>query len=395
MKVNGSFALCAAVVVAISAAAANARSYGSDVDDAFFAGLRSTPSAVALQTSPIAASYGECASCAGEAAPATVGTVVGAPVWVGAPYDVVYGDFVAYDPWGYDYGYAWTPVRDVIRGVANVVDRIRPVRRVVAGVRNLFVDDYSFCRPGYLCDPCWMSVGVCDPCFADSCWSCADFCDPCAGFVAPRSVYAPASCCGYGVYPGEVNELDPETGLTKTPREEATPADSKGNRPRKLADRTLSTDELEADDNAPAIPQYDSSKEATGTGAGSLLDGLDAAPAAPQAPNLEAEPATDPGFAPAPQADPNLTSAVIRMLVPEDAVVYVNGYRTKQKGELRAFAARELEPGLTYSFEIRVVAERDGRLFEETKTTELQAGERTSLAFNLKLRDGETYAMSR
>ena len=80
------------------------------------------------------------------------------------------------------------------------------------------------------------------------------------------------------------------------------------------------------------------------------------------------------------------------MLVPEDAVVYVNGYRTKQTGAVRSFAAKSLEYGETYSFEIRVVAVRDGQVFEDVQHATLTAGQETALAFNLSLRSNQAVA---
>ena len=80
------------------------------------------------------------------------------------------------------------------------------------------------------------------------------------------------------------------------------------------------------------------------------------------------------------------------MLVPEDAIVYVNGYRTKQRGEVRSFAA--LVVGEAYSFEIRVVALRDGERFEDVQTTVLTAGETTALAFNLVAAPRSAYAVN-
>ena len=83
------------------------------------------------------------------------------------------------------------------------------------------------------------------------------------------------------------------------------------------------------------------------------------------------------------------------MLVPKDAVVYVNGYRTKQTGEVRTFAAKNLEIGETYAFEIRVVAVRDGRTYEDVQSTTLTAGDTSSLAFNLTLRGNQAYAYNK
>jgi uncharacterized protein (TIGR03000 family) len=109
-------------------------------------------------------------------------------------------------------------------------------------------------------------------------------------------------------------------------------------------------------------------------------------PAAPAIPQQEA-PETIPTAEPA-----TLGSGVLNMLVPEDAVVYVNGYRTKQTGSVRSFAAKSLEYGETYSFEIRVVALRNGQVYEDVQHATLTAGQETALAFNLSLRSNQAVA---
>jgi uncharacterized protein (TIGR03000 family) len=116
-----------------------------------------------------------------------------------------------------------------------------------------------------------------------------------------------------------------------------------------------------------------------------------AAPAIPQAaPQLSAP--LDVESVPTPPADPAVGAGVLNMLVPEDAVVYVNGYRTKQTGAVRSFAAKSLEYGETYSFEIRVVAVRDGQVYEDVQHATLTAGQETALAFNLSLRSNQAVA---
>ena len=95
--------------------------------------------------------------------------------------------------------------------------------------------------------------------------------------------------------------------------------------------------------------------------------------------------ATEPSIESIPTPEPT-GAGVIRMLVPEDSVVYVNGYRTKQSGETRTFAAKNLKYGETYEFEIRVVAVRNGQTVEDVQTAVLTAGEKTALAFNPKPR---------
>lgn len=384
MKLHGCFAFAAAAVVAISASVANAN------DASFF--NRQSITLGDLQKvsnyagSPLASSYSECASCAGK------DEAVAAPVYAAQP--VYYDSYVVYDPY-VSYG-EWTPVRntlglarDVVVDVARGVSR--PVARVVNGVRNfLFNGGYEYCRPAYFCDPCWSCdpCWTCDPCgvpaACDPCATCGipAACEPC-GFVAPRSVWAPKACCGYDVYPGEVNELDSETGLPKKPT--ANGVDSATN-----SDSASVT----AADNAPAVPQTLSTEpaapkaDAATPAADSLLD----QPATGD--DLPAWDGDDAEAIPTPAPNPNLGAGVIRMLVPEDAVVYVNGYRTKQRGEVRSFAARDLVVGEAYSFEIRVVALRNGERFEDVQTTVLTAGETTALAFNLVAAPQSAYAVN-
>ena len=384
MKLHGCFALAAAAVVAISASVANAN------DASFFnrqsITLGDLEKVSNYAGSPLASSYSECASCAGK------DEAVAAPVYAAQP--VYYDSYVVYDPY-VSYG-EWTPVRntlglarDVVVDVARGVSR--PVARVVNGVRNfLFNGGYEYCRPAYFCDPCWSCdpCWTCDPCgvpaACDPCATCGipAACEPC-GFVAPRSVWAPKACCGYDVYPGEVNELDSETGLPKKPTangvDSATNSDSASvtaadNAPAVL--QTLSTE--------PAAPKADAATPA----ADSLLD----QPATGD--DLPAWDGDDAEAIPTPAPNPNLGAGVIRMLVPEDAVVYVNGYRTKQRGEVRSFAARDLVVGEAYSFEIRVVALRNGERFEDVQTTVLTAGETTALAFNLVAAPQSAYAVN-
>lgn len=372
MKLHGCFALAAAAVVAISASVANAN------DASFFnrqsITLGDLEKVSNYAGSPLASSYSECASCAGK------DEAVAAPVYAAQP--VYYDSYVVYDPY-VSYG-EWTPVRntlglarDVVVDVARGVSR--PVARVVNGVRNfLFNGGYEYCRPAYFCDPCWS----CDPCWTCDPCGVPAACEPC-GFVAPRSVWAPKACCGYDVYPGEVNELDSETGLPKKPT--ANGVDSATN-----SDSASVT----AADNAPAVPQTLSTEpaapkaDAATPAADSLLD----QPATGD--DLPAWDGDDAEAIPTPAPNPNLGAGVIRMLVPEDAVVYVNGYRTKQRGEVRSFAARDLVVGEAYSFEIRVVALRNGERFEDVQTTVLTAGETTALAFNLVAAPQSAYAVN-
>ena len=238
----------------------------------------------------------------------------------------------------------------------------QPVRNFLRGVRDLLSNCCLFCQPAYVCDPCWT---VCDPCWSpcDPCWtSCEATCEPsCDGGYAPR-------CCGDGYVPGETNLLNPENGLPQPGGVDAGVS----------ATPTLQTDAQQVDAfqdaTVPAIPQDSGAPHFS-------------APAAPAQ-----APAAAPETVPTPAADATLGSGVLNMLVPEDAVVYVNGYRTKQTGAVRSFAAKSLEFGETYSFEIRVVAVRNGQVFEDVQHATLTAGQETALAFNLSLRSNQAVA---
>ena len=256
-----------------------------------------------------------------------------------------------------------------MRGVA------RPIVNIVRGVRNfLFGRGYDYCQPAYVCDPCW---SVCDPCWSpcaeyDVCAPCAiDFCSPCASSYIPNIVYAPGSCCGDGYYPGETRELDPETG--KAVPQQGIASQTNANKP--APKPVVSTDDSDAsaEPDVPATP---------------------ASPIYSQPDLSEPEVPGSGETIPARRADPNLGASVIKMLVPADAIVFVNGYRTKQKGEVRSFVAKDLEIGESYTFDIRVVEKRDGKIYEDFRSTTLVAGESTALAFNPTLRSDEAYALN-
>lgn len=307
-------------------------------DGSFFAGEALTIGDMGAAPSPFFASaanesYSGCASCGDE-----TGVVYGGGIPAAVDCDPC--AFVC-DPCG-SYVVGWSDRVSYVPG--------QPARNILRGLRDLLCRGSLFCQPAYVCDPCW---SVCDPCWSpcDPCGSpCGATCD---GGYAPR-------CCGDGYVPGEAHPLDPKTGLPQAGGFDATSPTP-----------TLQTDAqpLDSYQSTPAIPQ------------------------ASPAPRLGApNPAAAPETVPTPPADPTLGAGVLNMLVPEDAIVYVNGYRTKQTGAVRSFAAKSLELGETYSFEIRVVAVRDGQVYEDVQHATLTAGQETALAFNLSLRSNEAVA---
>ncbi len=362
MKLNGFLAAFAVAVVMISTSSASA---ADGVLGKFFGDkeltLGNMSFASRYATSDVNGLYGECAGCAANAA-------ADAPIVDGFAYDYGYVEpsyFV--DDFGYvAYDEFWAPRR----AFTPVRRAFRPVANVLRGVRDFFCRSYNYCQPAYVCDPCWSvcdpcwspCVDACDPCGLACAAPCAPLCDPCA----PLSVYAPAGCCGDGFAPGETRPLNSQTGLAELNRG----IDDAGAANDEPTKRVLKTDDEQAPAAQPSIPSSPTFQDPNAT----LL-------------NENPEPIA------APPAD-KTGAGVIRMLVPEDSVVFINGYRTKQKGALRSFAANNLEYGESYTFEIRVVEVRDGKRYEDVQSTTLTAGDTTALAFNPTLRSDEAYALN-
>ena len=387
MRFSGSFAARVAVVVALLASVASASAFD---DPSFFSDYQLTLADVSaadrFASSSVSESYSGCLGCAAAAAEDSV--ALASPVYAepffAAPvvYDA-FPTFTTFQGAGYSYVYdSWVPERR--RPIKRFLHNLRPARRVLSRVYRTVRRDFNFCRPAYVCDPCWSCADFCDPCvqttnFCDPCVQTVNYCDPCAFTPAPVSVYAPRPCCGYGYYPGEVNELDPNTGLAKEKKNPGIAAAADSDAPAKTssAPAVLSTDDAEPAAQTPTLKsQYD------------RVRGLDAG-----ADDAGAIDNPLPEDVPTPAPDLK-GSGVIRMIVPEQSVVYVNGYRTKQKGAFRSFAARELEIGQTYTFEVRVVALVDGEVREEVKTATLVANATASLAFDFR-NDEEVYAFNR
>ena len=80
---------------------------------------------------------------------------------------------------------------------------------------------------------------------------------------------------------------------------------------------------------------------------------------------------------------PDARSALLTVSVPADARVYVNGKATSSTGSFRQYASPSLSQGKTYTYEVRVEANRGGQVVAQSETVLLRAGETQNLAFNL------------
>lgn len=105
-----------------------------------------------------------------------------------------------------------------------------------------------------------------------------------------------------------------------------------------------------------------------------------AMPANPGAPMPPAPPSA-PGAPAAPVAPAPNKAAVLNVIVPEDAKVFVNNYETKSLGTERRFVSAGLEIGRDYTYELKAEVVRDGKPVVETKVVKLQAGQTAELQF--------------
>ena len=95
-----------------------------------------------------------------------------------------------------------------------------------------------------------------------------------------------------------------------------------------------------------------------------------------------------PGDVSKPSAGRSLPSdaALLSVVVPQDAQVYVNGMLTKTPGTQRQFVSYGLLPGYSYTYEVRAVVTRQGQTLSDTQIVRIRVGETRDLAFNLTAR---------
>ena len=95
--------------------------------------------------------------------------------------------------------------------------------------------------------------------------------------------------------------------------------------------------------------------------------------------------ATYPAAPPAPPLDEN--AVYIRVQVPADADVWVEGQQMTQKGPVRFFESPPLTPGMAYVYHIRAHWKEDGHDVDEVRKATVYAGSKVGLDFTRRTRE--------
>jgi uncharacterized protein (TIGR03000 family) len=80
-------------------------------------------------------------------------------------------------------------------------------------------------------------------------------------------------------------------------------------------------------------------------------------------------------------AEKRFVDTKFKVVVPENAIVFVNDGRTKTTGTERQYQSA-LEYGKSYDFVVRVKLQRDGRTAEESRVVHVTGGQDNDLAVN-------------
>ncbi len=241
-----------------------------------------------------------------------------------------------------------------------------------AGWRHWRGGCYSYgCNSGCVyttsyCSPCVTSCGwsCCNPCWYPSCWSPYNSCwSPCNSCWSPyNSCWNPCYRSCYGVVSSCCGAVVVEDKGAVEPQEAPTPAPPA------------------AGEAAPPAPAPEPA---------SVLPPAPAPKAVPPAPDVDLPPLpAAPGAAPKPTTSRSLPrdAALLTVVVPEDARVYVNGMLTKTPGTQRQYVSYGLRPGYGYTYEVRAVVTRDGQELSDTQMVRVRVGETRDLAFDFRAR---------
>jgi uncharacterized protein (TIGR03000 family) len=75
-------------------------------------------------------------------------------------------------------------------------------------------------------------------------------------------------------------------------------------------------------------------------------------------------------------------TAIVRVMVPADAEVSFDGAATQQRGPMRVFQTPQLDPGRTYTYQVRAKWTENGKDMEQTRPLQVQANRTATLDFN-------------
>ena len=254
--------------------------------------------------------------------------------------------------WGGYYG-GWGGYYATYYAPSYAIGYYRPCLWRHAYYRPVVYPRYSYYTPiyGSCCTSCYT------PCYSTCYGPCA--CSSCCGTTV--------GCCEST---GTVVQKHPTPAEpTLAPQEpaappEAAPADSApvDSQPSAPADATPPAPAPAADEPSSILPD-------PGAAPDTEVPDVPASPALPPLPN-DAQNASD-------------GSAVLSVVVPEDARVYVNGKLTSTPGTHRQYVSHGLVPGYEYTYEIQAVVNRGGRLMTDKQVVQVRAGDTKGLAMNL------------
>jgi len=82
-------------------------------------------------------------------------------------------------------------------------------------------------------------------------------------------------------------------------------------------------------------------------------------------------------------------TATVNVQVPGEAKVFVNGMATTSTGAFRRYVSNGLEPGYSYTYELRAEIVRDGKTVTDVKSIKLKAGENANVNFSFEKGDNQ------
>ena len=74
------------------------------------------------------------------------------------------------------------------------------------------------------------------------------------------------------------------------------------------------------------------------------------------------------------------TEAILTVNVPTNALVYVNGKKTRSTGSVRQFVSRGLQSNRSYNYDVRVDMMVDGRVVSDSRLVQLKGGDLRTLS---------------